>query len=194
MKKTILFILIFINNSFSQNQVNELEYPLGTLSYEAPNGAQFKDIFNEYDKYIGTWEGVLNNKKFTLVIEKRVHQLMTFYDDVNFKDVLVAKYQWVDLSTQSLLYSTMTVVNFEDYKITSTGKPINNELYFFFSDEYCGNSIDIDTYLSNNDTTMKFFGYYGTATEGFDPTNCPYTRKIDIPVPFPMNGITLHKL
>ena len=39
MKKTILFILIFINNSFSQNQVNELEYPLGTLSYEAPNGA-----------------------------------------------------------------------------------------------------------------------------------------------------------
>ena len=195
MKKLIILILIFfINNYHCQSQIGENEYPLGTLSYEAPNGAYIKDVFNEYDKYVGTWEGTLNNKKFTLVIEKKEHQLVTFYDDVNYKDVLVAKYQWLDLSTQTLLYSTMNVVSFEDYKITSTGKPRNNELYFFYSDEFCGNTIEIDIKLSNNDTTMKFFGYYGTASEGFDPTNCPYTRKIDIPVPFPMNGITLNKL
>ena len=89
----------------------------------------------------------------------------------------------------------MNAVSYEEFKITSAYKPFNGtELSFFYSDEFCGNTIEIETNLSNNDTTMKFFGYYGTATEGFDPTNCPYTRKIDIPVPFPMNGITLHKL
>ena len=95
MKKLIILLFVISTNIvFGQNQVNEPIYPLGTSSFDGiPSGYYVKDIFNEYDKYVGTWQGTLNNKKFTLVIEKKEHQLINFLSSTFFRDELVAKYE-----------------------------------------------------------------------------------------------------
>ena len=43
--------------------------------YEYPNGAYLQDTNNELDFFVGTWESIQNNKKYTLQFVKYLHIL-----------------------------------------------------------------------------------------------------------------------
>lgn len=193
MKYLTLLLLFFSWQSFSQ--VGTI-VPLETID-EVENGTYIKDIYGDFNPYIGTWEAINDNKKFTLVIEKKEHQLVSFPDgSYYYQDYLVAKYQWVDLASSALLSSTMSATSFEDFKITCGGNPVNNKLTFFFTDDdsKCGHRMEITVRLKNNETRISFIGFYGQFSSTNPFIDCPYANINDIPVPFPINGVNLDKL
>ena len=67
MKKiTIILILLVTISCKSQNPVVGLDAP-----YNTPEGAYYKDLNNELNKFVGTWKFQSTNKELIIIIEKK---------------------------------------------------------------------------------------------------------------------------
>ncbi|MDR6371165.1 hypothetical protein J2795_001789 [Chryseobacterium bernardetii] len=64
MKQVLLILLIFITIS-----CNAQIYPLN-YKEDVPNGAYYKDLDGELDKYVGLWKGTWNGKTVYLELKK----------------------------------------------------------------------------------------------------------------------------
>ena len=75
MKKIFYTLLLFSTIAISHAQVVPVEkivdYDLAGKGI--PDGVYFKDVNNLFDKFIGTWKGSMNNKNYTFIITKEVH-------------------------------------------------------------------------------------------------------------------------
>ena len=73
MKKFITLFLLFLY-SYINGQVTQI-VPFNTYSFSQPNGTYFKDLDNTLNYYEGTWEGILNNKKYTFIFKKKTENV-----------------------------------------------------------------------------------------------------------------------
>lgn len=82
MKKLIFTILAttIIFSCKAQSPIVGLDAP-----YNTPEGAYYKDLNNELNKFIGTWKFTNANSELIIVLEKRtqVHIMDDFYDILN---------------------------------------------------------------------------------------------------------------
>lgn len=81
MKKIFYTIALLFTIAISHAQIvpveKKIDYRLAGKG--TPEGIYFKDVNNLFDKFIGTWKGTMNNKKYTFIITKvkEVHNKRT---------------------------------------------------------------------------------------------------------------------
>lgn len=86
MKEAILIIVVFFWTSCkAQSPIVGLDAPSST-----PEGAYYKDLNGELDKFTGTWKLVLPDKEFTIVIQKRIR----FQVANDYRDYLIGEYSY----------------------------------------------------------------------------------------------------
>ena len=95
MKKIIAILLILgCHCVYSQNPpVTSTVAVCSGISYdEIPQNSYFKDIFNTFDPFVGTWVYVNGNQKVTLSIKKVTKKY--FADRKIYKDFIVGNYSY----------------------------------------------------------------------------------------------------
>lgn len=189
MKNLILTISLFLFTLKSNSQVTTT-VPLNTVNY--PNGAYLKDLNNELPFWVGTWEGISNNKKYTFIFTlfRQAHINFAGY---HYEDIIKGKLKVVDLITNQIIFNNLSVTNFKDYTID--GLVIRDrEFYFGFYDNEsnCFNTVYF-TLVKNphNLTQIDFkdfsFGEYGGLID------CSYPNQSDIPMYLPRVNLVLTK-
>jgi len=89
MKHLIIIILLFTTIACkAQNPIVSLD----TYRQDAPAGAYFKVLNNEFDKFVGTWNYSNGNASFTIVFQKK--EMVAINSD--FRDILVGEYEYVE--------------------------------------------------------------------------------------------------
>jgi hypothetical protein len=184
LSKIILLLLISLNVNC---QTVTTIVPYRTHSFDAPNGAYFKDLNNEFQFWLGTWEGIANNKKYTFTFVLFQQQLTTLPSgEYRFRDNLVGKLKVTDLSTNLVIYDESSFTSFDDYLIF--GNVINDrDFHFGFHDKenHCNNSADF-TLVKYNDNPNQILYKNFSYDEYFTLDGpCPYTNQLDIPMFLP---------
>ena len=180
MKKIVtLIILIATITSYGQEGVIK---PLNT--WDAKSGTYLKDINNELNPYIGTWEGTWANKKFSLKIEKLLKVRHTsengFY---NYEDKLIGRYKVINLSDGSVLEDNFGQQNLSLIKIESTSsKRFENRFNFIYIDKDLCSIVGEIVFIGNPATNQL---QYNFMYDEWDYNNCQYPEIIDIPVKIP---------
>lgn len=90
MKKiiSIIFLSISFLNCKSQTPIVSIDKG----KFETIEGAYFKDLNNELDKFEGTWMYTNNSISFILILEKKEQ----IPDGEYFEDILVGEYQYIN--------------------------------------------------------------------------------------------------
>ena len=161
------------------------------------NGTYLKDIDNEFDPYIGTWQGTWNDKIFTLKIEKISHYTNTYPNgDYYYRDLLIGNYIVTDLSTELELANSLSITNPELAKVISYYRPSNNVFYFHFNGG--GDICDVlfTIHLKQNLSNPNELIYTVGEKTYWESENCPYNQIEDIPIPIPSSAgsLTLTKI
>lgn len=162
--------------------------------YDFPNGAYLEDINNELGYFVGTWEGIHNNKKYTFQFVKF---LQVLNGDINsdhyYEDELYIKFKVFDLSTNQTLYDDTNVVNYSDFKILQIGmRNGNGPSYYWYKDEQNCN-LDVRFIMhkvvtNQNQLKYCYFEYYDADFEG-----CPYPNTLAIPMFLPKEDMIFTK-
>ena len=189
----LIAVLLFVTNSYSQVTV---EVPLGTLRNDQPNGTYFKDINGVLTKYIGTWEGVLNNKKYTFVFQLFPQHYINYPDgSYEYRDEVKVKFKVIDLSNNAVLYDGLSIANYDDFLIRGIALPNRGIFKCWFTDTLANCENELNFTLKNIPGSINQIKYcrfeYG---EWYKHTGCPYTYQTDIPHFLPMEEFILTKL
>lgn len=197
--KTIFKIILTLSSLFSFSQEGVI-VPLGESYLFFESGTYSKDINNELNPFVGTWGVTKNNIKYTFVFQKMEHLLKinspTFY---YYEDEMVGKYEVRDLNTNTVLFSTMNAVNYNDFEITSLGGVNNGELEFdFFDRQKCNRCTTIRLYKMTFQpgTTVPYqVRYYNFGSDFWlpDSDGCTYSNIEDIPLTLPFGSLKLTK-
>ena len=166
--KYIVLILVFI---FIGCKAQQQILPLETKGWPV-SGTYYKDLNNELGPYVGTWEGVYDNKTFIITFFKIVdHDNFDNY----YKDRIIGKYKM--LSNNNELYSTYNLPDSKT-KVISLGfvEATNNaKLRLMFNDLCIEGEIHI-SFLNPQKTEMKW-KYFTYQTMITDSTGCaPYNE------------------
>jgi hypothetical protein len=191
--KKIIYILVIMGsiNLYSQPGVI---VPKGTLFFEVANGTYIKDTNNEYLPYVGTWKGILEGKEYTFFFHIFERHLISFPNgDYYYDDRLKVKYEVKDITTGNVLFTTMSAINYDDYLILGLSSPSNGSFDFLFTDDAnCYNSMSF--VLENIPGVSNQLHYGGFRYEDFYiKEGCPYSNRINIPVPIPKKGLIFTK-
>ncbi len=195
MKNTlkIIFCLFLSINSYGQVTV---VVPLSPVTNQ--NGAYFKDLNNELFPYVGTWEGVLNNKKYTFVFQKFTQHLTTYYpysESYYYRDELMGKFQVTNNTTGEVIYSSLNASSYDEYPIRGIVKPYHGRFSFVFIDTEanCENGLKFMLKnIPNQTNQLKYFRFEYKDSWNIDCTT--YSSRMDIPVNLPMQDLILTKL
>ncbi|MFC4739800.1 DUF6705 family protein [Flavobacterium ponti] len=106
------------------------------------NNSYKKDIYNDFNKFIGTWSYTNGNKVFSITFQKRT----MFFDNFDnvYKDLLIAEYTYSENGV--ILVNTLSNINNTDpYEC--------NISYGFYSN--C-NSFPLNSDCISTDTRIKF--------------------------------------
>lgn len=181
--KNILKIIICLL-TITANSQEGVEVPLNSLSFEHPNGTYIKDFNNIFQPYIGIWKGEKYGKELILQFVKFTKQIITSPNgDYYYEDELMCKYQYKDITNNTIISTTMNAVNYEDYKILGLLKSLNGSYKFLFTDTVCYNTFDIIIEnIPNISNQLKYVAHY---SDFWDSPNCTYTNREDIPIPIP---------
>lgn len=163
-------------------------------SYDYPNGAYLKDLNNELSYWKGTWEGTINNKKYTITFVKVIQHLKGFsVNSYYYEDEIVGKYKVVDLTTNQVLYDNLSVTNYDDYSIQ--GIVIRNGGFsFWFQDvaSKCYNSVEFSLHKINGQPNqVKYCNFRFGEYHYYDCTN--YSNQDSIPMFLPQEELFFTK-
>ena len=142
----------------------------------------------------GTWEGTINNKKYTIVFTKFIQHLKGDTDDYYYRDEILGKYKVVDLATNQVLYDNLSATNYDDYSILGLSVR-NGDFTFSFrdTDSKCNNSVQFHLQKPNGQTNQVKYCYFRFDSYYFP--NCPnYPDQESIPMFLPRVDLTLAKL
>ncbi|MFL9843881.1 DUF6705 family protein [Flavobacterium rhizosphaerae] len=92
MKKIVLYFLLLSSMAgYAQTSVVSLYGHKKTT-----DGIYYKDLDNDLDYYVGTWEYVSGTTTLTIILEKRI--MKHFQDNYNdyYEDILVGEYRYVE--------------------------------------------------------------------------------------------------
>lgn len=191
--RKIIFIAILLLSINVQSQPN-VTVPFNTLTQNIQSGTYIKDMNDEFLPYVGTWKGVLNNKEYTFVFQVFTQHLFTnpsgFY---YYMDILKAKYEVKDITTGTILFTTMSAINYDDFYILGLGTPDNGRLDFYFTDTpNCYNSMTFALEnLTGNPNQLHYGGFM--YSDFYISEGCTYTDRHDIPVAIPKKGLIFTK-
>lgn len=81
--------------------------------YAAVNGAYYKDIYNDLDRYVGTWKYSNGSTSLTISLRKiiRQHYQNEIYD--YYEDMLVGEYMYVENGSLKINTLPQLNINFE---------------------------------------------------------------------------------
>ena len=193
MKNPIVLLLMLLAsyNMSSQIAVSQI-LPLSTHIF--PENAYLKDLNNVLAPYVGTWEGTVNNKKYTFIVTKFTQH----YDDFGkyFKDELMLKLKVTDLTNGTIIYDNHSAVTYDEYNIMGT-TPHQGMFHCFFTDSETNCKNEFEFYLRNiignpNQKTYCYFAYqqsWNPLSNGYD---C-YTNvdRMSLPVYLPTQDLIL---
>lgn len=190
MKLLKLILAFTLLTSCSSAQVTQT-VPNNALRMDYPqNGVYFKDLNNEMAHYIGTWEGVQNNKKYIFQFVKFEQHYETDTDNTYYYiDCLKVKFKVIDLSTNQVLYDDTNVTNFDDFKIL--GLNLKTGKYWYNDKNNCNLNVNFNIHkIANNPNQIKYcyFEY-----EWYNIEGCPYADTISIPMFLPKEDLILTK-
>ncbi|MGG5210217.1 DUF6705 family protein [Chryseobacterium sp. MIQD13] len=156
--------------------------PLNTHFDNLPLNAYLKDLNNELDPYIGTYQANINSNQITLYITKEDHKYFDLGDIKFYKDVLIVRYSVknssdiVLQSTQNLNFTTMKEKNL----IHSRGTRMSMVVL-----SYNGTNCDIgwgDIYLKKLNNTQISWRYYAeTVATSSDRCSPSLDKTIHLP-------------
>jgi hypothetical protein len=191
MKKIYLFALILIAQLSSCQTI----VPLNT--YPSASGVYKKDLDNTFAKYIGTWEGVLNNKKYTFTFVKFTQHLSTRGGgEFEYNDELMGKFKVTDLASGVVIFDNTTLINYEDYTIWSSNPQVSTGICrFYFTDTEANCKNGLEFFLVNligqpNKLRYTGFGY----TDSWNYDSCAFPDRGAIPIYLPKQEFILTKL
>ena len=110
--KKILILCILLTVSSRAQQVTTI-VPIGEPFFES--GTYLKDVDNTFLPFIGTWEGIFNNKKYTInLIKFTQHLHNTGTGKYYFRDVIKGGLKVQDLTTNIILYDNLFSTIYDD--------------------------------------------------------------------------------
>lgn len=181
---TILFICLCLVSCKAQ-QVLPLNAPITT----APNNSYFKDMNNELDPYVGSWQANFQNKTIKLVISKQFQApLNILFGKTFYQDALLARYE---VSTNGTIQQSSLTKDFAisiKYKIESTGTEDNgNTVNLVFSGGNCSIGLGNITFQKIDNTHFNWS--YFPKTVGMNDIDCPPNQDYNIYLPITQNLI-----
>ncbi|MGV7105575.1 DUF6705 family protein [Flavobacterium sp. U410] len=129
MRKKIFFTILTI---FTIISCKAQTVALNTYYEDVNIGAYFKDLDNEMDKYVGTWQYTHGTDTLTIVLQKNIH----VFDGEYYEDLLVGEYRFVN-NNQEIVN---TLPRFSDFSILgrkhliSGRRQIANNIYLVCND------------------------------------------------------------
>ncbi|SHJ74505.1 hypothetical protein SAMN05444337_2521 [Flavobacterium haoranii] len=176
---------------FSTNSSCQVTATLPLNSYDYPNGAYLKDINNQLPFYVGTWEGIQNNKQYTFQFTVFNQQMIDFGNGhYEYLDALVAKFKVVDLSSSEVLYDNLSAVNYDDYEIFLGSIQLGT--FFCLDKNNCNNLAKFKLYKVTGTTNQLNYNDFRLVEFG-SIDECPYTNQEDIPIFLPTGDFILTK-
>lgn len=163
-------------------------------SYDYPTGAYLKDLNDELTYWEGTWEGIINNKKYTFMFTKFIQHLTGDTNDYYYyQDEIRGKYRVLDLTTNQVLYDNLAVTNYDDYSILGLALR-NGDFSFWFQDvaSKCYNSVDFSLQkIIGQPNQVKYCNFRFSEYHYYDCTN--YPDQTSIPMFLPQENVILTK-
>ena len=192
--KKILILVIFATLGCKAQPVLST-VPSETIDYS--NGVYFKDINNELLPYVGSWEGILNNKKYTIkLIKFTQHKTVQYSGAYEFNDKIKGDLKIVDLTTSNVLYDKLGITNYNELSLFGISGPSGGNFDFLFRDlpEHCKNRMQfVLQKVIGNPNQLKYCYYRFTGNSMLDDT-CPYQTRDEIPKTLPDGEFILTKL
>ncbi|MDQ0780207.1 DUF6705 family protein [Chryseobacterium sp. W4I1] len=134
---TIKSLLIFLAINFSSCKAQQV-YPLNTYPDDVQAGSYLKDLNNELNYYVGTWQSTFNGRTTILSITKDEHHLLrrdlttTFY-----QDILLVKYIIKD-SSGVVLQNNSNAQGESDRNFITSISIKDNTVYLYYNGTNCG--------------------------------------------------------
>lgn len=167
--------------------------PLNTTDFR--KGAYLKDLDNVLPFWVGTWEGISNNKKITLVL--------TFFEAKHFvnslgnyhEDVLAGKFKITEIGSNQVTYNTLGASSYDAYPIGIVPF-LNSSLSCTFQDDAtrCYNTAQfILARIPGEQNQIKFTQFSLKGYDSFEG-GCPqYDNASQIPMPLPTTDLILYR-
>ena len=169
--------------------------PRGTI--HVPSGAYVKDINNSFTPYIGTWEGTVNNKKYTFKFTKFEKYLKTNSDGYAFyKDYMLGNFKVTDLSTGLILYDNLSATEYENFRMSGNPIPTRGICFFSFLDTEANCSNGLEFMLRKIKGQPNQLTYCDFQVDDFWKFwDCPaYPDRTNIPIFLPRQDFILTKI
>lgn len=194
MKSILKIFCLFITINVSSQVIQTV--PLQTLDYT--NGTYFKDLNNELPFIVGTWEGVVNNIKYTFEFTLFPQVLRSYEDNTyEYRDDLKGKFKVTNLSTNQILYDNLGVSTHEDYKILEIhiSQGVEFKFLFFDTEQNCNNQAHFSLLKDINNLNQVIYKNFELGEFGVfynDNYGCPnYQNQSDIPMFLPTGDLVL---
>ena len=176
-----------------------LTVPLKSVSIDYEKGVYLKDFDHVLEPYVGTWEGILNNKKYTFVLQKFIKQRIgeltnSFYC---YEDRVMAKFRVIDLSNNETIYSSLNALTYDEFPASGYSPHINGYMEFRFTDANanCYNTLSFALKRNlSNPNELLYFEFNYEEDWKLPGVPCPFTNRADIPVYLPQENLVLTKL
>ncbi|PTS95531.1 hypothetical protein DBR27_16995 [Flavobacterium sp. HMWF030] len=124
------------------------------LDTEIPNGAYLKDVNGLMNKYIGTWEGTYDKRKYTFIINKKKHDFSGIsVDELNVRYLITTFFGDVIEDTRSLPDNSPLVIG-GDYISKSKDYYVLN---YCGRNATCGQSGSVFISTTSDNRQMKLF-------------------------------------
>jgi hypothetical protein len=193
MNQLCWILLLLINLSLSQSTISLEQYATYRDCEDEdcgePDDLEYiADLNNSLERYLGTWEGVTNNKKIIYKIERSQYTNVVGVK----KDIITIRYRLIDIRTGNLILDTFTVPN-DKVQVIDGFNYINGDYYaLYYGFDGCGQDgyaiLDHDQHRLTGEVTFKI--HILLTGEPFDPSQCPNGRP-ESPIP---SGVELKKV
>jgi len=134
--KSIIIFILFSAFSCKAQQI----YPLKTDYTEVAQNSYLKDLNNELDSFVGTWQGSFNGNLITLSVTKEEHRFFNENQYKYYKDILSIKYI-IKNSSGTVLQNTQNMTfSAEQLKHTiysQWAENNGNSLLFYYGGTNC---------------------------------------------------------
>lgn len=158
MKRIALIVSVFVGSlyMYSQSPVKSLYDDKKELQ-----GAYYKDLYNDLNRFVGTWIFVNGNTSLTIVLQKKNMQFSNDGVLGYYEDVLIGEYQYIENGIEKInTLSNLSINHTNYYKYNIAGniisKPISGvEENLCYN---CGPN-EIKVLLSFSDPERDILGY-----------------------------------
>jgi len=94
-----LFLIIFLISFVSKAQTIKSLYD---DEYGAINGAYYKDTYNDFNNYTGTWKYTNGTTSLTITLQKKAMKVRNYGQNTIYEDVLVGGYKYIENGVEKI--------------------------------------------------------------------------------------------